>query len=239
MGGARINWDDSEPGGRCRKRKGPWIRRYRDLQKGAELGLQNALLLLEDARVLDQKGSYGHAAALAMHAIEELGKAEICVMRKERVKTVPDWRRARRHKSPGEPQERRQLNRHDDKYWHFLNYINLGEAVARRLGTSEAERHLLIPLFTSGRHFREAKRFDRGRQRTIFVDCTKGKWSSPLDIQRDYSQALLNTWAEHYADWVGQIVRNGWKKTVGPLKNKLQASTAETKPLKAILTKET
>src|SRR6266540_5357258 len=119
-------------------RKSGRVKRHRSLQRGAELAYQNALLLLPEAEILHGRGSYGHSAALSMHAIEELGKAEILIMRKERIRNVTDWRTARYRKKPVLiPAPLDWLN-HPHKYWHFLNYLKLGEIVARRVSPSAA-----------------------------------------------------------------------------------------------------
>jgi len=183
-----------------------------------------------------------------MHAIEELGKAEILIMRKERIRNVPDWRTARYRKKPVLiPAPLDWLN-HPHKYWHFLNYLKLGEIVARRVSPSAAISKHLIPLFTSGKRdkhyadlrlrFREGRRLDHSRQRAIFVDYSKGKWISPSDVDMEWSKALFDSWAKAYASWVEQIVWKGWKRTVGPIRKMVESSTIETKPLVAVQQEE-
>src|SRR2546422_3936259 len=76
------------------------VKRYRDLPRGAELAYQNARLLLQEAEILHGRGSYGHSAVLSVHSIEEFGKAEIFIMRNERIRVLPDWRTARYRKKP-------------------------------------------------------------------------------------------------------------------------------------------
>ena len=224
------------------------VKRYRDLPRGAELAYKNAGLLLQEAEILHGRGSYGHSAVLSMHAIEELGKAEILIMRKERIRDVPDWRTARYRKKPVLVPAPLDWLSHPQKYWYFLNYLKLGEIVARRLSPSTAISHRLIPLFTSGKRdkhyadsrlrYREARRLDRSRQLAIFVDYSKGKWFSPSDFDMEWSKDLFDSWAKDYAGWVDQIVRKGWKKTVGPIRKMVESSTIETKPLVAVLQEE-
>src|SRR3989454_9668890 len=119
-------------------KKSDRVKRPKSPQRGAELAYKNALLLLPEAEILHGRGSYGHSAALSMHAIEELGKAEILIMWKERIHEVPDWRTARYRKKPVLVPAPLDWLSHPHKYWYFLNYLKLGEIVARRLSPSTA-----------------------------------------------------------------------------------------------------
>ena len=229
-------------------KKSDRVKRPKSPQRGAELAYKNALLLLPEAEILHGRGSYGHSAALSMHAIEELGKAEILIMWKERIHEVPDWRTARYRKKPVLITAPSDWLKHPHKYWHFLNCLKLGEIVARRVSSRAAVSNHLIPLFTSGKRdkhyddlrfrFREGRRLDQSRQRAIFVDYSKGKWSSPSDLDMEWSKALFESWAKAYAGWVDQIVRNGWRRTVGPIRKLVESSTIATKPLVAVLQSE-
>ena len=53
-----------------------------DLQEGIELCRQNVDRLLEDASILYESGSYGHAQALAILAMEEYAKKIVLVAQK-------------------------------------------------------------------------------------------------------------------------------------------------------------
>lgn len=59
---------------------------YEDLQEGIQLCTRNVDQLLKDANILYQRGSYGHAQALAILAMEEYAKKIVLVARR----THPD-----------------------------------------------------------------------------------------------------------------------------------------------------
>lgn len=188
------------------------------------MAYENAKLLNDEAWMLDQKGSHAHAAALVLHGIEEFGKVQICILRKERVKEIPDWKTALWRKSPTMVPVRRCMTWHADKYWYFLNYLKVSEVVTNRVGASVASSNNLLRIRKQGRTV-DPIRVDRGRQSAIFVDYTKGKWMRPADVYSEATAFVLFLYGSRYQKWTKRIMENGWRNTINPLRKLVTQSS--------------
>jgi len=103
----------------------------KERKKGAELCLINVNCLLNNAKILLEKGSYGHASFLALSSIEEISKAFMLSY-----DILEDWKSI-------------EFKDHKVKFTVFVTHL-LGEFIGKQLQTGsykEIEKPLNIDDF--------------------------------------------------------------------------------------------
>jgi AbiV family abortive infection protein len=156
----------------------------KEFAKGVELCLNNATSLLEDAQLLANKGSYGHAVFLVISAIEETSKAFICSGGR-----IEIWKDKELHDD---------LISHRQKYSLFVIMV-LADAFergfSRQIQTKEKKKPKpvqLEDLEELGRDLNNTiEELWKSRLKSLYVDHQQGKWLSPSDIKREEVEELL------------------------------------------------
>jgi AbiV family abortive infection protein len=152
-----------------------------ELKKGVELCFNNVTSLVEDAETLLKRRSYGHATFLALCAIEETAKAYMYAL--SRTET---WK----------PDElRHDVVRHDSKYIVFL-FSLVNDILQKRIEKGQTQT-INKPLDVDD-FVQIGKDWDSAigdmmtlRNRSLYVDCLKGEWSSPSDIKQGDAESWI------------------------------------------------
>jgi AbiV family abortive infection protein len=156
----------------------------KEFAKGVELCLNNATSLLEDAQLLANKGSYGHALFLVISAIEETSKAFIWSGGR-----IEIWKDKELYED---------LVCHHQKYRLFVIMVfadAFASGVNRQIQTKEKKKPKPLQLEDLEELVRDldntVKEIWKSRLRGLYVDYQQGKWVSSSDIQREEVKELL------------------------------------------------
>ena len=167
-----------------------------EYEKGVELCFNNVASLLEDANLLLDKGSYGHALLFAISAIEETSKAFMYSCGR-----VEIWK----------GKELDDVFKHMPKYWLFVSIIladSFTHGFNKAVQTKEYKITKPLKLDDLEELIRDfestVSEIWKSRLHSLYVDYQQGKWLSPCDIEQEEVEDLLQ-----YA--------NKYKKIMEPL----------------------
>jgi AbiV family abortive infection protein len=152
-----------------------------ELKKGGDLCFMNASSLIEDAKILVEHGSYGHARFLALSAIEEIYKAYMYALNRIEVWDSAELAHDTIH--------------HEPKFALFVLSL-LVDALRKKIesGHIEIKKPLDIEDFAKmGEDLDSAiKDISRSmREESLYVDYQKGSWLSPFDVHREDTESLI------------------------------------------------
>ena len=148
----------------------------KNLQNGVHICLENAKKWIEDAELLFEHGSYGHATSLALIGIEELAKALVlseAYFSNRELEHVKDVFQNHR----------------------FKNAIFLGVIIGMYAPTAMPEKNAEKKALTEMEIQKSAAKVesplmkvlqevDELRKAGFYVDYKKGRWCSPIDVER-------------------------------------------------------
>jgi AbiV family abortive infection protein len=153
-----------------------------ELRKGVKLCLDNANSLIEDAETLLDKKSYGHALFFALSAIEEISKASMYALSR-----VGIWK---------SDELDRDVICHDAKYSVFFGVLVM-DAVRKQMekGYQQPNKPLDVHDFEQmAQDFEDSiKEIGKCRKQSLYVDRRKGKWLTPIDIEREAAESWIET----------------------------------------------
>lgn len=155
-----------------------WARlvKMRNLKNGVHICLENAQKLIEDAELLFEHESYGHATSLALIGIEEMAKALVL--------------------SEAYFSNRELDHVNDIFYSHRVkNAVFLGFIVASHVSIGSPEANVKEKTLTAREIQKSAANIERPlrkvlqevdelRKAGLYVDYKKERWCSPVDIKR-------------------------------------------------------
>lgn len=141
--------------------------------EGISLARANAARLIADAELLEKSSSYGSATALAILAIEEIGKIQcikIILLQKTEAKVREAWKEFRSH-------------RFKNVQWILPHLVAQGARTLKQLkpaASPEAEHTEMLDII---------------KQLSLYVDCygNNSRWSSPKDIEPELTKAIIAT----------------------------------------------
>jgi len=155
-----------------------------EFEKGVELCFNNVTSLLEDANLLLNKGSNGHALFFVVSAIEETSKAFMYSCGRIEV-----WKGSELY---------RDVIKHLQKYSLFIIVIFADSFMhSFNKAIQPEEKKILKPLELEdleelGRDLETViKEIWKSRLQSLYVDYQQGKWLSPCDIDREEVEELL------------------------------------------------
>jgi len=152
-----------------------------ELKKGVELCFKNASSLIEDAKILIEHGSYGHARFLSLSAIEEIYKAYMYALNRIEVWDSAELAHDTIH--------------HEPKFALFVLSL-LADALRKKIesGHIEIKKPLDIEDFAKmGEDLDSAiKDVSKSmREESLYVDYQNGSWLSPFDVHREDTESLI------------------------------------------------
>ena len=155
-----------------------------ELAKAVELCFKNVTSLLEDAKLLIHKGSYGHALFLVISAIEETSKAFICSCGR-----IEIWKDSELYDD---------LVNHLQKLSLFVIVV-FADAFERGFKRAIETKQKKKPQPFQLKDLEQlARDFDttiieiwKWRLQSLYVDYRQGTWVSPNDIERENVEELL------------------------------------------------
>lgn len=186
----------------------------RELRNGAELAYHNGVALLDEAKLLADIDSFGHATALTMFAVEELSKAQIYVQWAEGVRQISNFQKLLENGKASRVRPDVAVLSHRTKYAQFLAYLILSEVVNAKHGFKYAfERELVVYNY---HEHAQARLFDKRRQDALYVDYASGEWKSPKEFE-PVVFVYMHSRARQYSKWVKRMLDDGYASTVQPL----------------------
>jgi AbiV family abortive infection protein len=164
------------------------------LRLGIELCFDNSDRLLQDARILLENSSYGHARFLVLSAIEEVSKAFMyAISRAEAYETK---------------ELRDDVISHSMKLGYFFFFIGAMEK-PKKERREKVNRPLDIEDFRElGKGLEKLNReFLECRVQSLYVDYIKGKWFSPFEVSRVDTKLWIE-YAEKYKKIIEGMCKN-------------------------------
>ena len=148
---------------------------------GIEKSFENALALIEDAKLLLKKGSFGHSVALSMLAIEECGKAMFLV-------SVYD--------------EETEL---DKQTFHmmFRNHVSKLYLPLLELALSKNFPKVDVEYIKT-----LAPTLNLVKQRGLYVNFLEGKWVTPQDSDLENIANVNLNYTERVINGLSEVVKN-------------------------------
>ena len=185
--------------------------KIRDLENGADLCLRNAERLIEDAELLSEHESYGHATSLVYLGLEELGKA---------------LEFSRAYFFGEELEDKNDVFRYHKKKMRLSTGAILGPAIVEVFRTHAKERPLTkesIQKFARetdliSRLEKAIQEAHERRKAGFYVGYENGEWCSPSNIRREEAKSLVDFGKQGLAE-IGFICKMLIKGA--PLRDKL------------------
>ena len=142
-----------------------------NLEKGVKLCLKNARRLIEDANLLIDNGSFGHALFFLITSIEEVSKAFMYTSSRLESQKI---------------EELKEVYRHDIKCMYYLSFI-LGQLILIYGKTREKYEGKPLDIddfFILGEDLTSSlEEMLALREWSLYVDFEDGEWFSPFDIK--------------------------------------------------------
>ena len=177
--------------------------KIRNLEIGVDLCLKNAKKLIEDAELLFEHESYGHATSFVYLGLEEVAKALSCSGAYFENKEFEDVKDVFRY--------------HRTKMALLIGAILSRQiAIGKEFKVSEKEKVLTkeaiqkFAMDLEPQLMKIVQEADERRKAGFYVDYKNGKWYSPFDIKREEAKFLVDfgkRWLEEIGSICGTLIK--------------------------------